>query len=173
MAITLISTQTLASTASSVTFSSIPQTATDIFFVISARSTGSTNWQVLPRPNGSTSSLSARQLGGNGSSVYSQTSSTEAWAGDIERSSETANTFDSRIIYIQNYAGSTYKSMSADAASETNASGNQMGIYASLWASTAAITSMTFTMPGDSFAIGSTFSLYSVTKGSSGGVTVS
>lgn len=173
MSITKIATQTLSSSAASVVFSSIPQTATDIFFVISARSTSSTNWQVLPRPNGSTSGLSARQLGGNGSSVFSQNSSSEAWAGDIERSSETANTFDSRTIYIPNYAGNTNKSMSADSASETNATGNQMGIYASLWANTAAITSMTFTMPGDSFATGSTFTLYSVTKGTLAGVTVS
>jgi hypothetical protein len=120
--------------------------------------------------NGLTTNLSSRVLAGGGSSAVSVT------ATQIEPvlsySTDTANTFGSITAYIPNYAGSTNKSVSLDSVSENNATAAYQRITAGLWSSTAAITQITFTSPDGNWATGSTASLYGVTKGSSGGVTV-
>jgi len=173
MTYTLIEHRELTSSQASITLSSIPSTFTDLYLVISARSAGGTNWQIRIEPNSSTSNLTTRRLWGNGASAFSDTSSTEVWAGDINDTSTTANTFSSHSIYIPNYTSSNHKSFSNEGVTENNATTARQSIIAGLWQNTAAISSLRFTMFGDSFGSGTSLTLYGITAGSSGGVVVS
>ena len=167
MAITLISTQTLVSTAATVVFSSLSSSYTDLMLVCSHRDTNTTNYRAMSLTLNSTSAT-GRRLGAEAGAAYSDTNTSMYSTG----SGATASTFANTVIYIPNYAGSTNKSASADSVSETNASSNGMDIVAFSFATSAAITSVTLGASSN-FDVGSSFSIYGITKGSSGGVTVS
>ena len=75
----------------------------------------------------------------------------------------TASTFGNGDIYIPNYAGSNYKSASADTVSENNASTGYDDMTAGLWSNTAAITSIAISSFTSSTIIQySTFYLYGI-----------
>jgi len=168
----LIETVELASSASSITFSSIPQDYDDLILKFAARSAadGNPSFFGTGSINSSTANLSAVLLEGTGSSVSS--SSRSDFLIRFPGSSSTANTFGNAEVYFSNYTGSTNKSFSVDLVSEDNATAARQLLSANLWSNTNAITSLTFTA-GESqdFASGSTFSLYGVTSGGSGTVT--
>ena len=149
--------------ASSVTFSSIPQTYTDLLIKISDRSTtnlGGVWTGVNVRLNGSTTSLTSRQLYGTGSAAGSASTTTDNYwtVSNIA----TANTFSNSEIYIPNYTGSTNKSFSADSVTENNATAALAAMTADLWSNTSAVTSITLVEGGNSFAQYSTFYLYGI-----------
>ena len=179
MTMTLIETKTLGTAAASIEFTSIPQTYTDLVLLTNYRTTrsGTTFDQLRLRFNGNTGSVySWRGLYGSGSSAGSENSAsdtslkTDAGVGN----SATANTFSNGSIYIPNYTGSTNKSVSTDAVGENNATEAYQFIYAGLYSNTSAITSIQgFSEGSANFVVGSTFSLYGILKGSSGGVVVS
>ena len=128
--------------ASSITFSSIPATYTDLIVKISAR----TNWSdgvnadgINIRPNGSTTNRTAKRLYGSGSAAGSDSNINPIAASNA---SSTASTFGNAEIYISNYASSNNKSMSVDGVSETNATTTYAGLAAFLWSNTSAITSL-------------------------------
>jgi hypothetical protein len=176
MAITLISTVTVGiGGASSIDFNSIPGTYTDLWIVHSGRSTAtavSGGVSVRMRFNGTTTGYSSKALYGQGSGSGASYAPA-GWAGSASPSDATASTFSNSTVYIPNYAGSTAKSWSADGVTETNATQAFQEIDASLWTGTSAITSISLTVESANFAQYSTASLYGITKGSSGGVTVS
>lgn len=176
MSMTKIATVTVgAGGASSIDFTSIPGTMTDLMLVISGRSTGTPGNQFdfcKIAFNGSTVDFTERSLGGNGASVYSFTSPGN-YLGEIPSSQATANTFSSVSAIIPNYAGSTNKAFSADGVSEHNGTGAQSNISAGLWSQTAAITSISVTTNTGIWAQYSTATLYGIKKGSLAGVTVS
>ena len=137
----LIAKQTVGvSGAASVTFSDIPQTFTDLKVVMSTRSSGTSSVQI--QFNGSTSNRSNIRLYGNGS-VTASFSGSDVFTYQ-NRSSYTANTFDSSEIYIPNYTSSNFKSISIDNVQENNATAVDMQLQAGLWSQTAAITSLGF-----------------------------
>jgi hypothetical protein len=173
MTMTLIETKTLGADAASIEFTSIPQDGTDLFVFISARSTRSaTSDGFYLTVNGSTAKLTSRYLEGNGSSAASGTEN--RLVGTLSAATSTANTFASNSIYFPNYTGSTNKSYSVDAVNENNATSAGQIIIAGLRSQTAAITSLTFSPSvGPNLAIGTTASLYKITKGSDGIVTTS
>ena len=150
--------------ASSIDFTSIPQTYTDLCIKLSARGTGTSNtWtQGVLYPNGSSSNLSYRAVYG----VFGTTTGSEtgtgggAWFGTTVNN--TANTFATNEIYIPNYTSSAYKSYSTDSATENNATSNYMALIASLWSSTAAITSIELKFPTVDFVQYSTATLYGI-----------
>ena len=157
--------------AASITFSSIPDTYTDLLIVVSIRSTTAGNFSVEIRPNSSTSNLSARGLQGSGSAASSfSVSNVPALATS---SANTANTFSNGSFYIPNYASSTSKSISIDSVSENNATEAFQRIVAGLWADNTPISSIQLAPAGGNFAEHSTASLYGITAGSDGIVTVS
>lgn len=170
----LITSQTLVSTAGSITFSSIPQTYTDLLIVISARGNyAGVNDDMVLSFNGSSSSHSWRILYGQGTGGFSTSGSSSGRYATTTGANATSSTFGSSQIYIPNYAGSTNKSVSSDSVAENNATGTFMEINAGLWANTAAITSITIAdSPGTAFQIGSSFYLYGFKKGSDGITTV-
>lgn len=174
MAITKIETITLASDATIMTFSSIPQTYTDLMVKISARSSfGVAVSDLYIYFNGSTTGYTSRWLQGNGASATSSNNSAPADAL-VTTPSATSNTFNNVDVYVPNYAGSTNKSYSVDNVTENNGSTSYQRLIASLWSNTAAITSLSvYEANGGNMVAGSTATLYGILKGSSGGVTVS
>lgn len=162
--------------AASITFSSIPQTFTDLLIVQSARSTGDFGfgtWQhIRYKLNDSTSNYSGRYLDGNGSSAGSSTESKLLVRAND--SGSTANSFGNAQVYIPNYTASTNKSYSVDVVTESNETSSLQYIGAGLWSDTTAISSIVIDGDGlGNLAQYSSWSLYGITKGSSGGVTVS
>jgi hypothetical protein len=142
---TLISSQTVSSAVTSVTFSSIPQTYTDLIVLLSGRTDFA---QVYGggtlRFNGDTgSNYSWKRIYGDGTSAGSSGGTgTGIVDWDMNGSPTTANTFGSTQIYIPNYAGNSNKSCSIDYTVENNATAGIDGMVAGLWSNTSAITSI-------------------------------
>jgi hypothetical protein len=152
--------------ASSVTFSSIPQTGyTDLVVKMSTRTSASSiTGRVYVAFNGVGTNQTRRLLLGNGSSASSGSASdiaTDRGTGN----SATASTFANMEMYIPNYTSANFKSVSIDAVGENNATEAYAGLIAGLWSSTAAITAMTLSSSdGGNFMQGTTFYLYGVAK---------
>lgn len=162
-----IQTYTLTSTASSVTFSNIPQNYTDLKVVVSARSDtsrASNGFLFDVRPNGSSSNMTRKSVYGDGSTVASS-SGTEGYNMALNPSDYTASTFSNTELYITNYTSSNYKSMSTDTVAENNATTTLTLLGVMLWSSTSAITSLVFTPFAGNFVSGSTFTLYGISNG--------
>ena len=174
MSISLISTVTVgAGGAASIDFTSIPSTYTDLMLVASTRaSDGYPDTGIWVQFNGSTTSYSRRTLYGTGTASAS-TNATDIFFWS-PATTATSNTFGNSTVYIPNYAGSTNKSVSVDSVNENNATYDILGITAGLWSNTSAITSIKIVSATATTLLQySSASLYGITKGSSGGVTVS
>jgi len=134
---------------STITFTSIPSTYTDLIVKVSARSTGtSTARGIFIAFNSSTSGYTDRFIRGDGTSAISATNNgggSKIYLGEATASGATANTFSNIEIYIPNYAGSTNKSVSVDSAQEQNATEAYATLVAGLLSNTAAITSLSLT----------------------------
>ncbi len=153
--------------AANITFSSIPNTYTDLMLVMSLRSdTVSTGDNIELTFNSSTSTYSRIRLYGAGSgSPASDSASSYTTMAFMNGNGATASTFSSAYLYIPNYAGSTNKSFSIDTVQETNATSTYMGLFAGLWATTSAINSINLKPNGGTnFMQYSTASLYGISK---------
>ena len=150
---TLISSVTVGSGgANSIEFTSIPSTYTDLKVILSLRNDLSAAYDnIVMTFNGSTSTYNERYLLGNGSSASSGTpGGSPARSSNIQfmwqdSATATSNTFNNAEIYIPNYSGSNYKSVSMDSVIENNATSAATGLSAGLWSTTSAITSVKFT----------------------------
>lgn len=154
--------------ASSIDFTSIPATYTDLCIKLSLRDTRSnTANNFFINFNGVTTNRTYRYLSGNGSAA-SSSSGSDGTIGVTDSATATASTFNSAEIYIPNYAGNTNKSMSSDSVMENNATAAEQWLTASLWSNTAAITSIAIapnTGPGPAvWAQHSTAYLYGIKK---------
>ena len=165
---TLIASNTVGSGGvSSVTFSSIPATYTDLVVKVSARtdtSSSSAGQWLYVNFNGATTNNSTRILygiGSGGSGSISGSSPTP-YAVYVNPSDYTANTFSNGEIYISNYTSSNFKSYSVDSVNENNATVAGMDLTAGLWSNTAAITSINLSPAGGNFVQYSTFYLYGI-----------
>jgi len=152
----VISTQTLGTAVTSVTFSSIPQTYTDLVVVANHDVTADAVTGV--QFNGDTASnYSATYLWGQGTVANSGRETSAASAFAFYGSA--ASGFAQVIIQVMNYNNATtYKSFisrETDAAVETL-------VVVGLWRSTAAITSLVLLRRSGNFATGSTFTLYGI-----------
>jgi hypothetical protein len=177
MTMTLIETKTLGTAAASIEFTSIPQDGTDLLLVYSLRSAATADGVFL-RFNGSTSGYSQRTLYGTGSAAASALNPYNVTSGlflaTIPGTSYTSNTFNNSELYISNYAGSTNKSTSLTGVGENNGTESYQDLGAGLWSNTAAITSiLVYSVSSSNFVVGSTISLYKITKGSDGTTVVS
>ena len=159
---TLISKNILGSSQSSVTFSSIPTTYTDLIVKISTRSDrADVDEIIIIKPNNSTTGLTYRRLRGDGAAAGSS-SDNGAYANG---NTSTSNSFSNTEIYFPNYASSNNKSYSIDGLMETNATNAYMALTAGLWSNTSAISSLVFSPAyGTNFISGSSFYLYGISK---------
>ena len=158
---TPIATQTLGSSAATVTFSSISGSYTDLILVITAASV-SGEPAIAFQLNGDTGSNYSRTLLiGNGTTASSERASSST-QGRISNSTGLTTTLgaNATIAQFMNYSNST--------TNKTVIARSNTTLYATeaivnLWRNTAAITSIAlFTNSGVSFATGSTFTLYGV-----------
>jgi hypothetical protein len=160
----------LNATAASVTFDNIPQSGyTDLQVVVSARTNRPASYEdsIKLTFNAITSNYSSRFIRGSGTGATSGVgeTTTAIWPIQMPAADVTASTFGSASIYIPNYAGSTFKSVSIDVVQEDNRATAFMNLSAGLSSNTAAITSMTFTPNvGTAIVSGSTFSLYGLAQ---------
>lgn len=144
---TLIASSTVGSGgAANIEFTSIPATYTDLLIKVSARaaSGGDSFAHLLITFNSSTSGYTNRRIQSSGSTAASSSDgTTEIYQKyGINGSASTASTFGNLDIYIPNYAGSNYKSVSSDSVTENNATEAWIDLNAGLWSNTAAITSV-------------------------------
>jgi len=168
----LIQTTTLTSSQDFVTLLNIPQSFTDLYIVISARTALSSPIQQTVFAwfnNGS--NLTHRILFGTGSTASSGASTDLIWFAPT--AAATANTFGNTTFYVPNYTSSSNKSVSIDSVIENNATASYQAIVAGLWSNTAAITQFNIYSAGQNFVAGTTVSIYGILKGSDGIVTTS
>jgi hypothetical protein len=139
----IIASVTVSSATNTISFTSIPQTYTDLLFKISGRFSIDTASAFL-RYNGTTTNGTSIFLEGSGSGASSSTDGSYQYGPihGVVNSTKTANTFGNAEIYIPNYTSSNYKSSSSDGVTENNGTATTMALGANLWSDTAAITSI-------------------------------
>jgi hypothetical protein len=155
--------------ASSIDFTSIPSTYTDLCLKVCVRTSRigtDVDDELYVEFNGSGgTAYSTRMVEGNGSTTRSASDASQAklTRGVAPTDNSTANTFSNCEYYIPNYAGSNNKSISSDNTMENNATFSVMNLSAGLWANSAAITSIKLTAVG-TFSQYSTAVLYGINK---------
>ena len=155
-----IATTTLGSAASTITFSSIPNTFTDLRLVFVGTTTTSTNF-TLRFNNDSSSNYSWTWLGGNGTSAQSGrfTSQTEFYPNASVQTTPQFHTVD-----VFSYAGSTNKTALSEESADKNGSG-WVDRFAILWRNTSAINRIDIIAQYGStntYAAGTTATLYGI-----------
>ena len=155
--------------ASTIEFTSIPATYTDLCVQISARSDRAATQDVLLfTVNNNTSDRTYLAIEARPAvpSVVSFTDTTVLFIGSIAGNTMTASTFSSASLYIPNYASSNNKSFSSEVVVEGNTSGAYVTMSANLWSNSSAITSIQLYLDtsGTKFMQHSTFYLYGIKK---------
>jgi hypothetical protein len=148
-----IATQTLGSAASTITFSSIPQTYTDLRLVL--WTLGSAGADCMLNLNSDTgTNYSFTQLLGSGSAASSYRTSSRTFAYIDYYGYDTTNPLLSSVDFLNYSNTTTYKSFLATGGD------TRVGSSIGLWRSTSAISTILLTSSGANFAAGATFTLY-------------
>lgn len=168
--------------AASITFVSvgdIPADYTDLYLVVSGKSTrtNSPRDNLYLQFNGVSSGYSYRYLEGTGSSYSTSPASGQAqiavtWALSTNWSG-LSNVFGSAAIYIPNYLSSENKTISSDQTGLRPSTDSHLAVQASLATVAAPITSIYITPENGDFVQYSSATLYGITAGSDGTTTVS
>ncbi len=164
----LIASNTLGSSAASVTFSAIPNTYTDLIVKLSTRTDlADTSVNIYTTFNGDTATnYSGTRVAYYAGGVDTQRSSNAVrfsqgpWSAGTNL---TATTFANSELYIPSYLASQNKSVNSfDAVENNNATTAYVITTANLWRNTAAITSITMAPYSGNFVSGSSFFLYGI-----------
>jgi hypothetical protein len=150
-----IASQTLSSAATTVTFSDIPSTYTDLVIVANVK--GSVGAYPQIQINGSGANLSRLYLVGNGSAASSSKASDNYIVGATNW-----NTGDSAFTTITHIFG--YSNTTTFKTLLTRVSNASVGVEAvvNTWRSTSAVTSFAYYASSGNLAIGSTIALYGI-----------
>jgi hypothetical protein len=156
-----IATTTLGSAAASYTFTSIPTTYTDLVLVVSSKMTSGADNLRLQVGNSSV------DTGSNYSFIYVAGDSSTAFSGNNSSLTDTLSgrlgaTSSTNIVNFMNYSNTTtFKTITSRG--NDASTGGQAGAYVCLWSSTVAINTIKVAeQVGDTFAAGSTFTLYGI-----------
>ena len=161
---TPIATTTTNGSTNSYTFTSIPNTYTDLVLIINAAVTSSTDNTRIRVGNGSIdsgSNYSNTRLNGNGSTASSQQFSNETRMPVDSSSAYMGSTFGQVIrVNFMNYANTTtYKTV----ISRADNANYGVSAQVNLWRSTNAINQIqVYSEASTNFASGSTFTLYGI-----------
>jgi len=130
---------------STIDFTSIPSTYTDLCIKLSARSNGgNTHDYIYISFNGGAYEAEHRRIQGPGNSTPTTGVEAGGYSGIICGVNSTSNTFSNNEIYITNYANtSRNKSFQINGTMETNAAVSYMHLISMLWRNTAAINRVT------------------------------
>jgi hypothetical protein len=154
-----ISTQTVGTATPSVTFSSIPQTYTDLVIVSSSMVSTGNGQGINLRFNSDTgSNYSHTVLYGTGISAVSGRTSSATYIS-YTNVSDVTNNWDAGICHIMNYANSTTNKTTISRGGVAN---QLTVLYTGLWRSTAAITNIVVLSTSGNIIAGSTFTLYGI-----------
>jgi hypothetical protein len=161
---TPISSQTLSSSASSIDFTSIPQTYTDLVLVYSAKST-STASDVTARFNDdSGSNYSHTVLYGTGTSANSGRGSNQTRAFLDATGYISNSVFNIAIININNYSNSTTYKTTLGRSNNPASDAEGVDMTTTTWRNTNPITKISIIpYSAVNFATGSTFTIYGIT----------
>lgn len=158
-----INTTTLGSAQASVTFSSIPTTYTDLVLVCFARTErAATSDNLLVRLNSdSTAIYSATDFYGDTAQGSARSTGNTSWFwAYIPSASQTAGTFGTSVMHINDYANTTTFKSAVSTSANANA---QVETTANLYRSTSAISSITLLSgTASNLSTGSTFTLFGV-----------
>lgn len=161
---TPIATYALGSATQYVDFLIIPQTYTDLILVSNAKDSGTgtvnTNAQVGNGSYDTGSNYSWTWLGGSGTTAASGRGSntTSYLTGAVSTGGNAVTT-----LHFQNYSNTTtYKTMLSRSSLADTASGQSVSAWAGLWRSTSAINQIRVYPGGQTWAAGSTFTLYGI-----------
>jgi hypothetical protein len=144
-----VATNTLGATASSVTFSSIPGTYTDLVLIVNSTLTDGSNDTYIRINGDSSTNYSRIYMYGDGTSVITGRNTTTDRIGSGSKTTHN----------VMNYANATtYKSAVARYGSIDSLALAQVA----LWRSTAAITSLSINTNVSTFTVGSSFTLYGI-----------
>jgi len=150
---------------SSISFTGIPQTYTDLMIYVSTRASAASDSVGLRFNGDSTSNYLYRYLLSNGTtSSVSNGTTTNTLGGRQPESTFTANTFGNGYFYIPNYTSSSYKPVSIDGVSENNATTSMIMLTASLWINASPISSIIIVPGSGNFVQYSTATLYGIRK---------
>ena len=134
--------------ASSIDFSSIPSTYTDLCLKFSVRNSQAANSTQMFLKINSTDGTSI-VLRGNGATASSFSDASLIENGRATADSATASTFSNGEFYIPNYTNATNKkSISSDVVSENNGTTAYVELTAGLSTSTSAITALSINFGG-------------------------
>jgi hypothetical protein len=151
--------------ASSITFSSIPQNFTHLQLRVFTHTTGAAGTNMPIQFNGDTGgNYVVHYLGGSGSSAFSGTFGTNGGFGDIgwTAGSTETNVFGASLVDILDYTNvNKYKTLKSINGIDSNGAG-LLGLWSSLWMSTAAITQINISPSAGNFSQYSTFQLYGI-----------
>ena len=157
-----IASVTLSAATASVTFSSIPQTFTDLVLISSVQTQTNNDALDVRFNSDATTSYSSTQIIGEGSTATSYRNSNQS-LGRIGNNIPSTTSFATVITNIQNYSNSTTNKTFL---SRFNNASSGTGAFASLWRSTSAITSITvYPETLNTLLSSSTFSLYGIRAG--------
>jgi hypothetical protein len=152
-----IATTTLTTTATSITFSSIPATYTDLVLVVTALASTGTQSIDLIFNSDSGSNYSQTRIVGNGSTATSSRNSNLSFMRVASAVSTTIPGLS--ITHIFSYAGSTNKTVLTSESEDQNGSGSTTQ-RVQLWRNTAAINRID--LNNTSLAAGTTATIYGV-----------
>jgi hypothetical protein len=164
---TPIATTTLSATGD-ITFSSIPQTYTDLVLVLRGRSANAAiNAGTYFGFNGTygTGPYSSIELTGDTSAVTSAVQTNQPFIGGfapVPAAGSAANIFGNIHYYILNYSNTTTNKTAIWKCAGDLAGSGRISVGAGLYRSTAAINAWFITTPG-SFVAGTTATLYGIT----------
>ena len=155
----LIATTTIVTPTSSVTFSSIPATYTDLVLVLMLQTSATTNTRVVFNSDTATN-YSYSGLGGNGTTASGARAGTLAYAQlDRLATPPTSVTFSSIVCNINGYLTAWQKLF----LSRADSAGVGTDAVCGMWRGTAAINAITIkTAAAQTYSAGSTFSLYGI-----------
>jgi hypothetical protein len=150
-----LATVTLGSSATSVTFSSIPGTYRDLVLVINGKSGTGTETFLALRPNNDSGNKSRLFMFSDGSSISSGVFTDALFIGTLPTSGSNNMT---SITNIMDYSATDkHKTMLQRSTSAVNISAQALR-----WASTSAITSLVLVVTTQSIGAGTTLSLYGI-----------
>ena len=157
-----IATTTLGSSASSITFSSIASSWTDLRIVWTFQSVSASNYPYLQFNSDTGANYSYTTLYGTGTTAGSQNSYNNNGAYLISYAAASTSQWQMQTIDIFSYAGSTYKTLLNTYSGDTNG-GGLVSNGINLWRSTAAINSIKlFFDAGGNMPSGTTATLYGI-----------
>jgi hypothetical protein len=144
---------TLTGTPTVVTFSSISQAYRDLVVVYNGETVSSGGYDITLKLNGDTSNHSVVVMGGDGSSTFSFTATTNnLW--NLGSGNKSAAMFQ-----IMDYTATDKHKTSLV---RMGSAAGSTGAAAQRWASTSAVTSVAIGIGSGTFAVGSTFALFGV-----------